>query len=284
MIPTKVDYIKSGKYTFKITRNILSYDNRIISHTYKIGGDTYDSCVNISYQYSKDNIPISVSIPHLLYEPECSVETNLEKGGGTEIMINTILEYAYNDVKTLPIFYFDDMSHIDCIEKDVKLQPPRKLIMPVNLAFFYIAYHGKTWYEARFNAEMKNKEKYKKYRNSLTFLTNPDDKLSYADFLQLIKLSSNDEIEYLKGIYESSATYRDFFEKIPKDKRCKILYQWLNTFMKKYLTPDVYSNEDWEIDIRKINKSKGGRRHYRRKNKKDNIRYYIFDYKIKHSL
>jgi len=87
-----MEIIKKGKYTFRLKKNIQEFRERILIHTYKIGGD-YDDCINISYIYNNNNKPIKAKIPHLLYEPECSVSSNLDRGGGTELKY----EYFYNE-------------------------------------------------------------------------------------------------------------------------------------------------------------------------------------------
>jgi len=249
------EIVKSGKYQFKIKCNIETFRDQILIHTYKVGGDLSD-CVNISYFY-KDNKPIKVKIPHILYEPECSVGTTLETGGGTEIMIKTAIRYAYNEVDTLSNFEFEDNSHIDCIGKTMSDSAPRKTIRPLNLAYFYIAYHGMTWYEARFNAEMADKVKYKIYKEKLKFLTNPVEKMPYEKFISMIG-SSFDSVEtalYLEKLYNKAQTYREFFEAIPKSKRCDILYSWLNTFMEKYIG-SVYSHSGWIINVNTMDNPK----------------------------
>jgi hypothetical protein len=246
------EIVQSGKFKFKITRNIEYYRDEIWTHTYKIGG-IYPDCINISYFY-QDNKPLRALIPHLLYEPEY---TSLDAGGGTEIMVKTAIRYAFNDVKTLPNFEFQDNSHIDCIEKNLSINPPRKMLKPLNLAYFYIAYHGMTWYEARFNAEMLDKQKYTTYRNKLKFLTDPAGKPSFAEFKAII-LSTFGSLElliYVEKLYKKTNTYREFFEEIPKSKRCEILYPWLNTFMEHYLA-DVFSVKDWIINVNTMDNSK----------------------------
>jgi len=192
-------------------------------------------------------------------------------------MIRTAIKYAYNDVGTIPIFEFDDDSHIDCFEKDMSTDAPRKPIKPLNLAYFYIAYHDKTWYEARFNAKMVNKEKYIRYRKSIEFLKEPSKKVGFIDFLQIIgqSLDSLDKIEYLEKLYNKTETYRDFFEAIPKKKRCEILYGWLNTFMNHYIG-SVFSDRGWYIDVNhmntNINSQIGG------SSFSNNLKYRIFSY------
>ena len=251
-----MEIIKKGKYTFRLKKNIQEFRERILIHTYKIGGD-YDDCINISYIYDNNNKPIKAKIPHLLYEPECSVSSKLDRGGGTELMIKTIIEYAYKDVPSINIFEFTDNSHIDCIEKDLSQPPPRKSIRPLNLSFFSIAYHSYTWYELHFNAEMIDTIKYKNYRKKVKFLTDPTMKPEFSDFLKIIKgsIESIEQISYLEKLYNKSETYRNFFEAIPKSKRCDILFSWLTTFMKYYIG-DYFSDKDWFIDVNTMNNPK----------------------------
>jgi len=261
------EIIKVGKYDFKIVEDIRSYNSRIISHTFRIGGN-YDKCISVSYIYNYMNKPISAKIPHALYEPECSMDSNLEKGEGTIIMLKTLLNYVYNKIPSINNFVFDDMSHIDCVEKDMAKKPPRSATKPLNLAYFSIAYHGKTWYEKNFNAKMKDNTKYNKYRERLEFLTDSSKKVDYIEFLRITRPNS-ELYSYLEKIYNKSETYRDFFEAIPKSKRCDILYSWLVSFIEYYLK-DVYTNYDWVIDITSMNNVLGG-------NKK---KIYSYKYKL----
>lgn len=269
------EIINKNGYDFKLKKSIFKYDNKIISQNITLGGE-YDDCISISYIYTIDGKISYAKIPHLLYEPECALNKKLEKGIGTELMIKTCLKYAYKTVNSISIFEFEDMSHIDCIEKNIKnSKPPRNNIKPVNLAYFFIAYHGETWYENKFNAKMKDPIKYKKYRESLDFLTDEKSKVDFREFLIISCINNYDIMEYLKNKYEKSKTYREFFNLIPKKERCEILYTWLNNFMDYYLK-NVFSVKEWIIDINdinNINNQKGGNKKNIGKN------YYIFDYK-----
>lgn len=274
-IPTS-EIVNVGRYRFKITKNIMKHGDRIINHTYKIGGDLrgratkeylstfgeedYQDCIGVSYNYS-NNIPVSVSLPYLLYEPECSLGSDLQKGIGTELIIKTAIRYAYNDVPTIPIFTFDDMSHIDCIVKDLTMSPPRKLSKKVNLSFFSIAYNGMTWYEARFNAKMTNEKSYDDYKKSLEFLKDPKAKVPFERFLE-ISHPSLEQIAIIEPIYARTTTYRQMFEEIPDHTRCDTLYLWLSSFMKHYIG-HTFSEKGWEIDVnnmepRKQSRQRGG--------------------------
>ena len=99
--------------------------------------------------------------------------------------------------------------------------------------------------------------KYKNYRKKVKFLTDPTMKPEFSDFLKIIKgsIESIEQISYLEKLYNKSETYRNFFEAIPKSKRCDILFSWLTTFMKYYIG-DYFSDKDWFIDVNTMNNPK----------------------------
>lgn len=236
------EIIYAEGYAFTVRTNILQYEGVILNHTYTFGGK-YSDCVYVSYGYRKGK-PVSAKLPHLTYEPECSLASNLSRGSGTALLLRTALRYAYNAVPSIPIFEFDDMSNIDCVGASPHC------IQPLNLAYFSIAYHGKTWYEYIFQANMMDAEKYKAYRERVRHLQLPEKKPSFHEFLQL---STPPESQYvfLKELYLSADTYRDFFMRIPETERYQILYPWLGTFMKHFLGT-TYSGNNWYIDVRNM--------------------------------
>lgn len=288
--------ITVGKYTFIITENKLIYNDRIISHTFKIGG-TYDNCISISYTY-RDVVPVSAKILFVKYEPEvvfknspcalgetsaeCSITNNLEKGGGTALMLKTLLRYVYKKIPSIHIFTFEDMSHIDCSQKDLSKSPPRNPERPISLAYLSIAYNSCTWYEKYFDAAMIDNTMYFNYKNALRFLTDSNSKVDFLSFLQIAK-PPEDQISYLETIYTKSSTYRIFFNQIPFDNRCELLRPWLKTFIEYYLTNN-YSPYNWKIDVTssKIRNGtlNGGRRNKIRNVGRSNktIKRYIDDF------
>lgn len=265
--------IKVGKYQFKVIENKFQYGGNIFSHTFKIGGD-YEDCVNLSYTYNNGK-PISAKLPHLMYEPECTIGSDLEKGIGSELIIKTLLRYAYNKIKDINIFSFDDMSHIDCKEKNLSTSPPRKHQIPLKLSYFSIAYNSKTWYEKHFNAKMTNKEIYNKYKERIKFLVEPAEKVEFKRFLEISK-PPVEQIILLTKYYEQAKTYREFFNNIPYKDRCELLLPWLTNFMQYYLK-DVYSDYGWEIDINTMDNKNGG---FKKSNKQKTRKLYPSKYKI----
>lgn len=250
-------YIKIPPYTFAVKSTPSEYNQIPIGLTFRFGGEY--KCITISYRF-ESGFPVSASIPLLSYEPECSVGVSLEKGVGTELLIKTAISYCYSQVPSVPIFTFDDTSHIDCLVTE-DTRPPRKLKKPLNLAYLSIIYHGETWYERIFNAKMVNAAKYATYQESLGFLTDPSAKLPFLQFLELAQ-PSGEQIAYMEKYYGSTSTYRDFFKSIPKQQQCMCLFGWINRFIEHY----VIWHKEWMIDVRNMPRiQRGGSRRTRRK-------------------
>ena len=104
--------VKKGKYTFFITNNIETWNGVITGINYKIGGNIRD-CVNISVQFD-NNVAVSASIPHAMYDEECSLYEPLGRGEGSIIMIKTLLMHIKSLHPELKKIRFDDMSSIEC--------------------------------------------------------------------------------------------------------------------------------------------------------------------------
>jgi hypothetical protein len=241
--------VKYGKWEFNVIKS---------TSIYKIGG-IYNDCININF----NNV-----ISHIQSEPECSsdsnnpINTGSGSGNGTESMIKCAIKYVYNDQnKKNPIFTFDDMSKIDCLPKNMNVEPKyRKIKDPLSLAYLSIVYHSATWYELRFNAEMKDKILYSKYRKDVEKLIDHEFKksLTFEKFYKSVNLSDKLILEYLEEKYNKSKTLRDFFKLIPKEDKCTSkLRTWLENFIIIYI-PN-YKSFDWEIDVRKLNLNGGGR-------------------------
>jgi hypothetical protein len=271
-------YISVGKYRFKIIDNTLSYDDQIYSRNFKIGGNVSD-CVNISIRYS-NNKPISAYIPHIMYDPECSMDVILEKGKGTLIMVRTLLDYVHTKIPTISEVLFEDKSNIECAtdieiqKKDSKYRKKGTHIYPIPLYYFSIAFNGETWYEKQFNARQKDESKHIQYRekiNKMLYLKEEKSNTTFERFLEIAQ-PPKDVIEELHKYYTTSNTFGDFFTSIPKIDRCRLVRDWISRFMEYYLE-SVFSNANWIIDIPTI--IKGG--------KKNTQKYYCPKGRIRHN-
>ena len=264
--------ITDGKYKFQIVDNILLYDEKIYCRNIKIGGSHTD-CVNISISY-KDNEPVSAYIPHIMYSEDCSIEPLLDRGQGTIRMIKTLFNYIQEKIPSIKEINFEDKSNIECatdIEKDKKSKLIKKgtIIYPIPLYYFSIAFNGETWYEKNFNAKQKNKDKHDRYKEKVINLLSSKEvkqKNSYIDFLRIAQPPA-DIIDELEKIYNTTDTYESFFQSMPKIDRCRLVRDWIFTFMSYHLK-DVFDNTDWMIELPIETKGVGGRRGGGKKSRK----------------
>lgn len=247
--------IDIGKYKFNIEDNISrTQEGMIYSRNFKIGGN-YNDCVNVSISYDKEGNPISAKIPTLVYDEECSSSTPLDRGEGTIVMIKTLLRYIKTKIPNINEFVFEDKSNIECGTEEEKMRKRYRkrgtYARPVVLYYFSIAFNGVTWYEKHFKAYQQDTKLHKEFRERVdNLLKEPKNKPSFNDFLRIAQPQMN-YLNELQDLYEKSITYSEFFNSIPKDDRCRLVREWIPTFMEYYLK-GVFKNTDWVIDVRKM--------------------------------
>lgn len=270
-----ISVIEANGKQFRIKESKWTYGDRIISHTFKIGGEN-EYCVDATVFYGPDNQPFCGKIPYIEHNDGCAIGSTLDRGSGTILMFKTLLKHIHNKYPSVTLFSFDDKSHIECTseqEQQISSRYQKKKgtkVKPLNLYHLSIAYNGCTWYEKYFGARLENAEQYRQYQERLQALTRPEDKVDFITFVQMA-LVPVDQLEYLEKRYQTSPTYRDFFHSIPKEDRCMILYPWLSTFMNTFLG-NTFTNTNWIIDVTAMpQKQHGGRRHTR----KNSYTYYL---------
>lgn len=249
------EIINVGKYKFNIIDNSLkTTEGKIYSRNFKIGGN-YSDCVNVSVSYDKYHNPISAKIVTLIHDEECSLSTPLDNGEGTILMIKTLLRYIKTKIPEINEFLFEDKSNIECGTEEEKYQKRRRkrgtYAVPLVLYYFSIAFNCVTWYEKHFNAYQQDISVHKAYRSCVKELLKEEKmKPLFDDFLRIAQPPMKN-LDELKEIYDRTATYGDFFNSIPKENRCRLVREWISTFMEYYLK-DVFKNTGWVIDVRKI--------------------------------
>jgi len=269
--------VNVGKYKFQIMDNTLSLRGQIYCRNFRIRGNNID-CVNVSITYN-ENRPVSASIPHIMYDEECSI---FDRGNGSIIMINTLLHHIQQQIPTITEIHFEDKSNIECAtEESKKASRNRKRgtnVYPVPLYYFSIAFNGVTWYEKQFKARQKDMSKHTKYRAQIDYLLNSKLHLlsfkspalraemneegdadcafsmrngvktntSFLTFLEISKppIEIMDELEQY---YNKSDTYGDFFQSMPKKDRCRLVRDWISTFMTHHLKD--FENTGWIIEL-----------------------------------
>jgi len=184
---------------------------------------------------------------------ECSLqditEEYTEKHSFGKEMIDAILYFINCQFPLIKTISLDDASYIPCI---------RESSDTLDLLVYYIALHKKTWYEDKMNAYMKPKEKYDAYRAQVDNYGTKETKAqkSWEDIYIRMMRGNNYTIEMLdthkdkyKDIYEKSETLPEFFvslnKSIPRKYKCRFFKDWLESFIKEYITIE----RTWYIDL-----------------------------------
>lgn len=270
--------MSSGPYSFRIRDNTLwSSDKKTIySRNFKIGGNTIADCVNVSVIY-KNGVIDYAYIPTLLYDPDCSLTQPLDKGGGTAIMIKTLLSYVSSQIPSLTHISFDDMSNIECateeeLHKGSRFRKRGTNVKPMPLYYFSILFNGQTWYERHFNAHQMDEMKHQAYRKIVDeFLYSPEFKetMTSGHFVSLFGKSEADMVELLM-YYNKHTTFSGFFKSIPKAHHCRLIGPWIEQFMRVILK-DTFSNNNWVIPLQMNGEMNGGNK---RKKGRKTRKYY----------
>jgi len=266
--------VKVGKYDFVITETKTIYRGETTGFFFKIGGNI-DDCVNISVEI-KNNVAISASMPHAMYDEQCSLNMPLERGDGSIIMIKTLLLHIKRMFPELKYVKFDDMSAIECateedIRKNSRMRKTGTNLVPMPLYYLSIAYNGETWYEKYLKAVQEDIVKHVAYKKKVyKMLHDPTEKPDFIHFLRLTRVPMNN-VEELEGYYLKSSTYHEFFHLIKKIDRCRLLRPWIKEFMGYYLK-DVFSSNNWVIDLSSI-QTVGGRKINGKHNKSRKTHY-----------
>lgn len=238
--------VKVGKYKFQIIDTILFARGEIYGRNIKIGGINYADCINVSICYNDDQ-PVSAYIPD--YHEECSIDVPLDRGSGSIIMIKAVLDYIHKNLPTITEVSFEDMSNIECANE----------AEPIPLSYFSIAFNGETWYEKNFNARQKDLNKHSMYRAKINDLLYSEKTKQELSFMTFIKHAQPPVviIDELEKHYTNTSTLGDFFNSIPKTDRCRLVRDWIETFMNYHLS-DVFDNKNWIIELSNEIKYNGG--------------------------
>lgn len=267
--------LETDKYSYKIkiTTSQITKNNVNIVYSRYINIGSYISntnekktCVDIYVMYpelKKEISSINYKIAKLItthYNEKCSINEKLERGEGTQHMINTAMYFVHRMCPFIEGFDINDtfvgLQSLDLAESKGDAST-RKCDndTTIILSYFSITNYGKTWYEKNFKAYILDKNKRTKYENILSELLSrklPEWSVFSALFLRNV---DNDIQNILKNIYEISSTYKDFFKNIHNkgiSKACIYLQPWIENLM---LTTDLRNYvmfTQWLIPIESI--------------------------------
>lgn len=226
------------KTFYRINYKSYTFDAEITEekerHIIKFGGRE-KTCVMITIYQETD-----VEQPHidgLHYGKDCIVKGDLEPKHGTIDMVKAALSFACQRYPQITSFTLKDDSSISC-QKAVK----------VPLGTYYLAKHGKTWYDTHFNAYIENTKSQKQYQKMQKFNKHkvlPKHFEAFwnehiAPYISMFRKMKTDDLkDTFEEIWNESSTYQDFFRGLAEID-CILFQIWVH---------QMYVNMGWNMDV-----------------------------------
>jgi hypothetical protein len=173
--------------------------------------------------------------------------------------------------------YIKHLTLADDSQLECSYNPLDKL----DLLYYSVAIHEKTWYEKEFNAYFLPRDAFTNYRcNIERYISSKTKELMSWESIQSIIHDNGTEFvrDYIKGndkqcknVYESSRTFPEFLKSFSKlfrvEDKCHIFKEWIKHFIKTFTEGEI--PREWIIDLyqaRTIHKmpKKGGFRKTRK--------------------
>jgi hypothetical protein len=205
----------------------------------------------------KDNIKVggrNFCVNLALYEKETSLYwLKTDEGGceldGKDIHGKNTINMTDLAFSLLRKYYPERNTTISLLDDSgFKWEDSKGKTYKTNFLKGYLLFHGKTWYEDKFDAVMCNSDIYKLYREKAD--NNFDDPVKKPPIFNFI---NNEVKEKLEPLYLSSKTWREFINKLIEkyDKiKYKLIYDWYRSAIYT-IFDDMEINQNWKIDISK---------------------------------
>jgi hypothetical protein len=221
------EYIVKGSQTFLLTIH-KSSTNHILylggPHTYCISAQVYlpDSI------YARFMDISEVLLDHLYYHHLCAVVGSFKRGIDTQLIFTLLFNYIsqhYEHVKTVKL---KDYSTRACDTGS-----------SINLYEKYYITTGKTWYQQKYSAYLKEADLAVFTAKDLAF-QELKSKITWNAMKQFI--STKDVPKFTQQLFESSETWQKFFSALEREmgvsEFCSFISSWISAFLTSLLNYD----------------------------------------------
>ena len=266
--------IQTQNYKFHLEYIATVHPKKVYDTGHLFVGNLNNSCLSITFNLPGirtindrlADVDLSVaSLNKLKNIKECILEdSNPTKSSFSKEMLNAVMDEIRHSFTFIRYLKLHDTSYIPC-DGDYDT---------LDLLFYNIALHKKTWYEQTFNAYFIPRDDYIKYKCAIEKYASSETKESYTwkrfytevlstvnAYAKSVLRAHSDNIEVM---YESAKTFPDFFialsNFIPRSDKCKFFKDWLEIFLKNDMK--IQNERTWYIDLYPLEKPRisGGRR------------------------
>ena len=232
---------KEGKY---VVKTVIQKFSMVVKRTETFGGyyvtfggeNSKVTSIDI-FIYDNDR---TAKLQQIDYE--INLDENMSRGLGTRDMLQACLfslKQVFGD--DLADIELDDASSIACDNN-----------LNVSLASYYLAFHGKTWYELYFGAVPITRDAGQYETRKGLFME--ESAKQDTDWFERLLRHSNTEVQYhesLLDIYEKASTYREFFNGLKKYYDRATLCIASRTWVHQFMTREIFNvaAQSWKIDL-----------------------------------
>jgi hypothetical protein len=188
-----------------------------------IGGvDTY--CIECQIEPTS---PIGL-LSKIEYDEKCSLSGRYERGTDTITIITLMLEHIQQNYPYVKQLTFDDYSYRECAPG-----------IYIDLAYFYYALYGETWYMKKMGAYFMSEADRSAFENLHTAFQKSKETTSWALYDRYATTEHPLPVEQMQKLYTETSTWTTFFTMV-RDAvgdigvLCAYMQPWITTFIKEH--------------------------------------------------
>lgn len=233
-----------ASFRINVKKMMCSDDRNTVDYYTLTIGSEKNSCINLTIPVRDTEKNIFMDhIDAAKPNAPCTIDGVVIKGDKTKQMFYFAATLLKN-ITDKTIIEFTDLSHFPCSISDTEVRQ-----VPLNLA--YLMFHGKTWYDMLFDAELVDVEEQKKYKKLQERRKDPAFKPKSFNF------RTRELNDTLTNMYNKTNTWEEFFQAIQiefKEKKCKMVYLWLSDAVRALTVDgnDIFGFQLWKIDIKNM--------------------------------
>ena len=169
------------------------------------------------------------TIEKVNYDQRCNIDGNMRNGSGTISMINAAIKFIFDYFPNIQEIQLKDHSIVIC-------NTDKNKNIDIFLPHIQIIQYGKTWYERKINARLRNIKNYKYIDNFVNHITTKPDWNILWEFIK-DEINVSDIIEYntlIYNIWKNTNNFREMIIYMLKHKQCYLFVDWLDNYFIKY--------------------------------------------------
>jgi hypothetical protein len=164
-------------------------------------------------------------MPKIAYDEHCSLNGRLKRGIGVLGLLALAISYIQKEFPHITKIQFDDCSYRECVEGQ-----------NIELAYFYYALYGETWYMNKIGARFLNESDKTRFELSTNTFQQLKNEMTWEMYDQYVNTAHPLAVDEMRTLYDNSKTWINFFQSIKHrveiEDLCLYMAPWISNFIK----------------------------------------------------